>query len=146
MGLDQSDDLRATLFERVFRRRVGAMLVRNTVVSTAVFLIGLGCLWAMVEIGGSDEVIASGASFVIANSLHYALARSWIFRGTTRAVTSGFVLFIANGVFGLGLTMGLMAVLLEYTPINYLVTRILVSVVAGLAIFLINAIWNFKRV
>ena len=37
------------------------MLLRNTVVSTLVFLIGLLLLWVLVEFGGMDEVIAAGA-------------------------------------------------------------------------------------
>ena len=41
--------------------------------------------------------------------------------------------------------MTLFAALLRWTPINYLVARTLVSVVAGLAVFLLNAILNFRR-
>nr|WP_269748068.1 GtrA family protein [Altererythrobacter lutimaris] len=122
------------------------MLVRNTVVSSGVFLIGLGVLWLLVERAGMDEVPASGIGFVVANSLHYILGRAWIFRGTTRGVASGFALFLVNGLIGLGITMALMAVLLALTPINYLVARVLVSVFAGLTIFVLNAVWNFRRV
>jgi hypothetical protein len=35
--------------------------------------------------------------------------------------------------------------LVRYTPINYLIARIIVSVFAGLAMFLLNAILNFRR-
>ena len=37
------------MLARFFKRRVGGMLVRNTLVSTGVFAIGLGVLWLMVE-------------------------------------------------------------------------------------------------
>ncbi len=134
------------LLRRLFKWRVGAMLARNTVVSTSVFLIGLAVLWVLVELAGMDEVLSSGIGFAVANTLHYLLARSWIFRGTDRAFVSGFAFFVANGISGLIITMALMAVLLEFTPINYLVARVLVSVVAGLAVFVANAAWNFKRV
>ncbi len=122
------------------------MLVRNTIVSSGVFLVGLGILWLLVERAGMDEVIASGIGFVCANTLHYILGRSWIFRGTDRAIASGYALFLINGGIGLVLTMILMAVLLALTAINYLVARVLVSIVAGLAIFVLNAVWNFRRV
>ncbi len=137
---------RGSLAARLLRIRVGWMLARNTVVSTGAFLLGLGVLWLLVERGGMDEVVASGVSFVVANTLHYILGRTWIFRGTDRAVASGYALFLANGVFGLVLTMALMAAFLAFTPINYLVARILVSMIAGLAMFVINAVWNFRRV
>jgi len=59
---------------------------------------------------------------------------------------SGYALFLINGGIGLAITMGSMALLLANTPINYLVARILVSVIAGLTIFVLNAVWNFRRV
>ncbi len=144
--LPQSDLPKGNLISRLLRVRVGWMLVRNTVVSSGVFLIGLGVLWVLVEQAGMDEVPASGVGFAVANTLHYILGRTWIFRGTTRGVASGFALFLMNGLIGMGMTMALMAIVLALTPINYLVARVLVSVFAGLTIFVLNAVWNFKRV
>ncbi len=137
---------RGSLITRLLKVRVGWMLVRNTVVSTGVFLIGLGVLWLLVERGGMGEVIASGIGFAVANTLHYFLGRSWIFRGTDRALASGYALFLINGAIGLAATMALMAVMLALTPIDYMVARVLVSVIAGLLVFVLNAVWNFRRV
>lgn len=137
---------KGSLLSRLLKVRVGWMLVRNTVVSAGVFLIGLGVLWLLVEQAGMDEVIASGIGFAVANTLHYVLGRSWIFRGTERGVASGYALFLINGAIGLTLTMVLMFVLLQITPLNYIVARVLVSVVAGLLVFVLNAVWNFRRV
>jgi len=134
------------LLQRLFQGRVGWMLVRNTIVSTGVFLIGLGLLWLLVEQAGMDKVIAAGIGFAAANTLHYILGRAWIYSGTNRAVASGYVLFLINGGIGLVLTIALMALLLEFTAIHYLIARILVSVIAGLAMFVLNAVWNFRRV
>lgn len=131
---------------RLFQRRVGWMLVRNTVVSTGVFLLGLALLWLLVEHGGMDEVIAAGIGFITANTMHYALGRGWIFRGTDRALASGYAIFLVNGVIGLAITMALYAALLRWTPIDYLVARVIVSVFAGLVMFVLNAVWNFRRV
>ncbi|MEO1921613.1 MAG: GtrA family protein [Sphingomonadaceae bacterium] len=136
----------APLHRRLFTRRVGGMLVRNTVVSTGVFLIGLGVLFVLVEYYGVDEVIASGIGFVISNSIHYLFGRWWVFAGTERQLGKGYALFLLNSGVGLALTMGLMWVFLQFTPINYLIARVLVSVVAGLAMFVLNAVWNFRRV
>ncbi|GAA4642822.1 hypothetical protein GCM10023115_07890 [Pontixanthobacter gangjinensis] len=143
---DPSDPIRRGLWARLFSAKTGGMLVRNTVVSTGVFIIGLGVLWVLVQKGGMDEVIAAGIGFVTANSLHYLLGRSWIFRGTERALAAGYALFLVNGGVGLLVTMGLYAALLEWTSINYLVARIIVSVFAGLIVFVLNAVWNFRRV
>lgn len=138
---------KGNLLTRLFKMRVGWMLMRNTVVSTAVFVVfGLGLLWLLVERARIDTVIATGLSFVAANTMHYVLGRTWIFRGTIRAVASGYAYFLVNGAIGLALTMGLMALLIATTPIDYLVARVAVSVVAGLTIFVLNAVWNFRRV
>jgi putative flippase GtrA len=140
------DISRQSRVRRLFTRRVGGMLVRNTVVSTGVFLLGLVVLWVLVQQAGMDEVPAAGIGFMVAQTLHYALGRSWIFRGTDRPVASGYVIFLLNAGLGLTITMVTFAALLRFTSMHYLVARVAVSVLAGLAMFVINAQFNFRRV
>ena len=121
------------------------MLGRNTIVSTGVFLIGLGLLWWLVEVGHVDKVLATAASFVVANSLHYLLGRTWIYRGTSRGVAPGYAFFLVNAAIGLAVTLVLFGAMIRFTEVNYLLARILVSVVAGLLMFLLNATLNFER-
>jgi putative flippase GtrA len=92
-----------------------------------------------------DKVAATALAFVIANSLHYAFARGWIFQGTERARAAGYVYFLVNAGIGLVITVTLFAALIRWTPINYLVARVLVSVVSGLTVFVLNAVLNFRR-
>jgi putative flippase GtrA len=130
---------------RLWSRNSAVLLGRNTVVSAGVFLLGLMLLWLLVEYGGADKLKATGATFLISTTLHYALGRAWIYRGTERKVMPGYGLFLVNALLGLCVTLLLMEAFLRWTPVHYLVARVLVSVVAGLAMFLSNAIWNFKR-
>ena len=139
-------DARAGPLGRLFTRRVGGMLVRNTVVSTGVLGISVGILWLLVQQAGMDEVPAAGIGFLIAQTVHYACGRAWIFRGTDRSVGTGYFLFLVNAAVGLALTVGLFAAMLEFTSINYLVARVIVSIFAGLAMFVLNATLNFRRV
>ncbi len=120
------------------------MLGRNTVVSCMTFLFDLVLLWALVR-WGWGKVEAAAFGFVAANTVHYALGRSWIFRGTERGITSGYAFFLINAALGLAITVTLYAAFLRYTPMNYIVARVLVSVFAGLAVFLLNAVLNFRR-
>lgn len=131
--------------QRLWSRHAAVLLGRNTLVSVVIFLLGLGALWLLVEYGGVDELAATAATFLAATTLHYVLGRSWIFRGTERKVVPGYGLFLLNALLGLAVTMALMAALLRWTPIHYLAARTLVSLFAGLAMFLSNAILNFKR-
>lgn len=144
-GEEVSRHPRSSLFARLFSRKAAVMLWRNTVVSCLVFGVSIASLWVLVEFLGMKEVVAAAIGFVAANSLHYALGRSWIFRGTDRAIASGYVYFLASGGLGLAVTVGLFAALLRYTPMNYLVARALVSVFAGLIMFALNALLNFRR-
>ncbi|MEO7364925.1 MAG: GtrA family protein [Sphingomicrobium sp.] len=130
---------------RLWSWKAAVMLGRNTVVSTGVFLIGLGLLWWLVEIGHVDKLVATAASFLLANSLHYVVGRAWIYRGTSRSVAPGYALFLVNAALGLAVTLILFGAMMRYTEINYLLARILVSVVAGLVMFVLNATLNFGR-
>ena len=134
------------MLKRFFTRRAGGMLWRNTVVSTGVFLVGLGVLWLLVEMAHVDPVVATGVSFLIANSIHYVFGRTWIFAGSERKVSTGYLLFLGNAMVGLIVTVGLFWVLTHWTPMNYLVARVVVSVFAGLAVFVLNAAFNFRQV
>jgi putative flippase GtrA len=133
------------LARRVFSRRAAVLLVRNTVVSSLAFAVGLAGLWVMVERLAISKVAAGALSFVVATSLHYAFGRSFVYRGTDRAVGRGYVYFLGNGLIGLAITVVLFAALLRWTPMHYMVARLLVSVLAGLVMFLLNAVLNFKR-
>lgn len=121
------------------------MLARNTIVSCGIFAFDIALLWALVERGGLGKVAAAAVAFVIANSIHYGFGRSWIFRGTDRAFASGYVYFLVNAAIGFAITISLFAAMVRWTPINYLVARVLVSVVSGLTVFLLNAVLNFRR-
>ena len=131
---------------RFLNRRVGAMLLRNTVSSSLSFLVSIGVLWLLVTYADMDEVLAAAIGFVTAQSAHYELARGWIFPESARAVGTGYVIFLANAGLGMAITVSLYALLLDWTGMNYLVARVLVSVVAGLAMFLSNATLNFRKV
>ncbi len=131
--------------ERLWSRNAAVLLGRNTVVSTAVFLLGLLLLWLLVEFAHVDKVAATGVTFLVANSMHYALGRGWIYRGTQRAIVPGYGYFLLNACIGLAITLVLFDAFVRYTPIHYLAARIIVSVFAGLAMFLLNAVLNFRR-
>ena len=95
--------------------------------------------------GGHGQAARRAIGFICAHTLHYALGRSWIYRGTERRLVSGFVYFLVNGLVGLAITLMLFDAFLRFTTVHYLLARILVSVVAGLAMFLLNAMLNFRR-
>ena len=143
--MSDASGLRA-LSKRLVSRSMVGMLARNTVVGTAVFAIDLLLLWTLVEDFGMDKLMAATIGFMVASSLHYAAGRSWIFRGTTRHVVSGYFYFLISAGVGLVITILMFAAFIRWTTIDYLVARVIVSLFAGLATFLLNAVFNFRRV
>ena len=131
------------LRRRLLSRRAAVLLGRNTVVSVGVFLFGLVLLWILVERLGVPAVPAAGLSFLVSHTIHYVFGRTWIFRGTERKVAAGYILFLLNSLVGLGITLSLFAVFVG-AGMHYLAARVLVSVFAGLALFLLNAVLNFR--
>ena len=119
------------------------LLWRNTVVSAGVFTFGLGLLWLLVEQGHMPKVPAAGLSFMVSNSIHYFFGRAWIYRGTDRKVVAGYAYFLGNAVIGLAVTVALFAAFMAL-GMHYIVARIVTSIFAGLVLFLLNAVLNFR--
>ena len=127
---------------RLLSRHAARLLARNTIVSCGIFAFDIALLWVLVQLG-MGKIAAAALAFVVANSIHYAFGRGWIFKGTDRGVAEGYVYFLINAGIGFVITMSLYAVLIHV--MNYLVARVLVSVVSGLTVFLLNAVLNFRR-
>jgi len=133
------------MLSRLASRRAAVLLIRNTAVSILTFLFGLAIMWGLVELLAANKVFAAGVSFLAATSVHYLFGRTWIFPGTARKMAAGYGFFLITAGVGMALTVSLFAALLSWTPVNYLVARVLVSVFAGLIMFLLNALFNFKQ-
>jgi putative flippase GtrA len=119
------------------------MLARNTVVSIGVFAIGLAVLWLLVDRAGAPKTPSAAVSFLVSNTLHYVLGRSWIYRGTERPVASGFTYFLVNSGVGMVIALVLFAAMVAI-GVNYLIVRTVVTLVSGLVQFVLNAMFNFR--
>ena len=72
-------------------------------------------------------------------------AHGWIFKGTEQAIGRGYAWFLVNAIVGLLLTLFLFWVFMAI-GLHYLVARVIASVFAGLSVFLLNAVLNFRSV
>ena len=131
------------LVRRLLSRRGAVLLGRNTIVSIGVFLFGLAFLWVLVEQFGVPKVPAAGISFLAANSIQYVFGRTWIYRGTDRPAAAGYVYFILNALVGLAITLVLFAGFMAL-GMHYILARIVTSMFAGLVLFVLNAVLNFR--
>jgi putative flippase GtrA len=137
---------RRPLLLRLASRNAATLLARNTMLSCLIFAINLLLLHILVEELSITALPAAALAFVAANSFQYVFARNWVFRGTERQFGAGYAYYLANAAVGLATTMILFAAMLAFTSLHYLVARVIVSVFAGLATFLLNATINFRRI
>ena len=121
------------------------MFGRNTVASTAAFLLDLLILWCLVELVGFPRISAAVISFLIPMALFYVLERVWVFPGSERGLASGFVYFMFNIGIGFLVMLAIFWALLQFTGIHYLIARVIASAVSGIVIFFLNGIFNFKE-
>src|ERR1700752_3493978 len=96
---------------RLWSRNAAVLLVRNSAVSVCMFLLGLVGLWLLVEFAHVNALVATAVTFLIATSLHYALARTWVYLGTERRVVPAYGFFVINAMVGLVVTLSLFALL-----------------------------------
>ena len=131
--------------EEILDHRVVRMFGRNTVASTIAFLLDLAILWCLVELAGFPRVPAAVVAFLIPMVVFYVLERQWVFAGTKRGVAAGFVFFAVNVGIGFAVMLAVYWSLLLFTDIHYLIARIAGSVVNGIVMFILNGVFNFKK-
>ena len=134
-----------TLRARLLNRQGSILFIRNAAASTLSFLFDLLLLWIMIDHMHMDKLVAVAMGFVLANGLHYLLARAWVFRGTLRGLISGYVFFLANSLFGLAIILGAFALLANALDVPYMIARVIASLCAGTVVFVLNATLNFRR-
>lgn len=133
------------LGEDVAGNRKVRMFGRNTVASTAAFLLDLLILWLLVDFAGFPRVPAAIVAFLVPMILFYILEREWVFPGTSRGVAKGFAYFMVNIGIGFLVMLGTFWALLLLTDLHYLIARVAASAVSGIVVFFLNGIFNFEE-
>jgi putative flippase GtrA len=131
---------------KVAESRTAKLFGRNTVASFFAFAIDIALLWALVEMAGLTYMPAAAIAFLFAMSVHYVVSRIWVFKESDRGLATGYVYFLMNAGIGLVVTLAVFWALINLLGVQYLVARIIASVAAGLLVFFLNAVFNFKEV
>lgn len=127
-------------------KRGGKLFARNAWTSIVAFCIDLVVLWALVHFAGFPRIVAATIGFLIGISSHYLLSRKFVFPDTDRGLGKGYFYFMLNAGVGLVVTIGLFWGLMEAFPqIHYLILRGFSSLAAGILVFFLNAIFNFRE-
>jgi putative flippase GtrA len=131
--------------KKVLHSRGAKLFGRNTIASIAAFAVDMALLGLLVELGGLPYMIAAAAAFVIAMSAQYGVSRVWVFKDSDRGLAKGYLYFAVNMGIGLAVTLAAFWLMLELLGIHYLLARAVASIVAGILVFFLNAIFNFRE-
>jgi putative flippase GtrA len=134
------------IVSRLAERRTAVLLGRNTVASFATFALDILLLWLLVEFAGIVYLAAATIAYLIAITVHYALSRVWVFPRSERGMATGYFYFLVNAGIGLVAMLAMLFALVELAGLFYLVARAISSVVSGVLMFLLNAVFNFKTI
>lgn len=120
--------------------------LRYTSVGVSTFLFDLVLLAAFTELLSIPYYIGTPIAFLIAVSINYLVSRTHVFRGTQRSVHHGYLYFIGFALIGAFAATAGTTLLVTFFGLQYLVARILVAGVTGMANYLLNLHLNFKVV
>jgi putative flippase GtrA len=68
----------------------------------------------------------------------------WTFSGAKHGKAKGLVSFMGIGAAGLVITLGIMALLVEFFGVHYLIARIIAAIVTLLWNYILNSLVTFK--
>ncbi len=127
-----------------FDYRALARFLRYTCVGGGTFTLDLSMLCLFTEIFDLPTVFSAGLAFLIAVSLNYFISRKIVFKGTSREIKQGYIGFLIIAGTGLVIVSGGMYLMVDRFRWQYLISRILVSLITGVWNYLLNLHINFK--
>src|SRR3989344_658256 len=118
--------------------------LKYSLVGISTFAFDLFLLLVFTEFFSWHYLIAAGAAFLIAVSVNYVLSRQFVFIGTSRSVSEGYVLFLIIAGTGLAAVTFFMFIFVDILHWNYLFSRIAIAGIVGIWGYLMNFYFNFK--
>lgn len=107
-------------------------------------LIDMALLFLFAGTFGMNYLGAAALAFAIAVSINYLLSRRFVFKGSSRTQTTGYVYFLMIAAFGMLLVTAGMYVLVEKWGLYYMISRVLISCVTGIWNYAMNLFFNFR--
>ncbi len=121
-----------------------ARFARYSAVGVSTLGLDLLMLAGMTELLHIPYALGTPIAFLIAVSLNYLISRAVVFRGTERPFHHGYALFILFALLAAGAITGAVYLLVTYAHLYYLLARVLVAGVIGIANYLGNLHLNFR--
>lgn len=108
------------------------------------FLIDLSLVFLFTHLG-VPEAIAVGLGFFIGVSINFYLSYHYVFKGTTRKQSTGYIFFLSIAALGILVIVPGTLLVKELLGVNLYIARIMVAGNVGMVNFLLNNFLNFKK-
>ncbi|MBA3788884.1 GtrA family protein [Patescibacteria group bacterium] len=118
--------------------------LRYVAVTLPTFLLDLGLLVLLTQVFSVNYVLATGIAFIVATTANYFLSRRFVFMGSHRSFSLGYVYFLTIALVGLFTVTSSIWVLVGLLHFNYILSRLLIAFVEGMWNYLMNLYLNFK--
>ena len=107
-------------------------------------LIDVGILYALTDWVGLFYLFSAAFSFVMAQSLNYYLNKTLNFRDKSRRIIKQLTVFVAVNTVGLGISLGILAFLVEVLGLWYILARIISMLIAFTFNYTIHKRYTFS--
>ncbi len=128
-----------SLLHRLLRR-----LSKYTVAGSSTFFIDIALLYLLSTLTNIDQTILIISTYLVGSTLNYLFCYYWVYRGTLRRKSHGYVYFLLLGLVTLLLIVTATNTLVTHYSISLIVARIGVGIAVGCINFLLNTFLNFK--
>lgn len=125
----------------LFRR-----FIQYTGAGGSTFLLDLALVYGLITYLHFSEAVAVALGFLIAITVNFFISYHWVFRGTKRARSTGYLFFVGLAMIGLSVVVSGTLFLYQTFDLSLYLARILVAGVVGTANFLLNNFFNFRMV
>jgi len=93
-------------------------------------LIDIGILYALTDWAGLFYLLSATFSFILAQSLNYYLNKTLNFKSKSKKIVKQLAMFISVNTIGLGISLGILALLVEIFGWWYILARIIAMLIA----------------
>ncbi len=107
-------------------------------------MFDLSLLWILIEKFHVYYLHAAVSGFLVAVSVNYFISRKWVFTGSRRRLTTGYLYFLKTALAGALATGFLMWLFCTATHGPYLLIRIIIAGIIGMGNYLIHLHLNFR--
>jgi dolichyl-phosphate beta-glucosyltransferase len=120
------------------------LFLRYSIVGVLGTAIDVGSLYVFVNFLNIPIMFATGIAFLLAVTNNFFLNKTWTFKHPSKNYRKLYIKFLSIALVGLSLTLSSMYILVYPLAMNYIIAKLLTSLIVLTWNFLGNKLWTFQ--